>query len=708
MLTPGTTLGGRYRLDDRIAGGGMGDVWRATDEVLGRTVAVKVLLAALLEEPGFAERFRGEARTMATINHPGVVDIYDYGNENGTAFLVMEYIEGDALSRTLSRVGRLTPGRTMALIAQAADALHAAHEKGIVHRDVKPGNLLVRPNGTLVLTDFGIARSAMVAQLTAAGSVLGTASYISPEQASGQGATPLSDVYALGIVAYQCLSGRRPFEGDNPLEIAMRHVRDTPPPLPPDIPPQVRQIVETAMAKDPGGRYPSAAAFGHVARRTASMLAAGTTAARPPATGYTGLMPVPPNQPVSGSPASAGSSQAPGSLPPGPLSAGPVSPGPLSAGPVSAGPVSAGPLSAGAVGMGSGPAGYPVSAPPGGPVSGPPGSVSGPPGSVSAPPVSSVSGPPGPPGPGSGASGHPATSGYQPGPVGYQPGPSGGGDYQPGQAGGYQPGGTQSGGRHAGPTGMAPEQSPFGAGAAPFGQPPTGQAPLAAGGTRIMPTGGPSGPSGSGGPPPGGSAAGPGQFARGAAGVPPPPSRGSDTGYTYVGTGPVQPVDPQRPAPMAGGLASPNNRRNLMLFGGVAAGLVVLLLVVVGGYFVVSSMGNNGGNKPRPTTAPTTPTAEAKDIDCKGMPGNTFSSVKRFLEGQGFKVNEVPVDQGGKSGDVVKVPCSAPAGSTVDVEVTTGKGQGGGGGDNASPNPSCGFFGGIAPGRNSCSPAPPR
>ena len=185
MLSAGTTLGGRYRLDERIAGGGMGDVWRGTDEVLGRTVAIKVLLSALMEEPGFAERFRGEARTMATINHPGVVDIYDYGSENGTAFLIMEYVEGDALSRTLSRVGRLTPARAMALVAQAADALHAAHEKGIVHRDVKPGNLLVRPNGTLVLTDFGIARSAAIAQLTAAGSVLGTASYISPEQASG-------------------------------------------------------------------------------------------------------------------------------------------------------------------------------------------------------------------------------------------------------------------------------------------------------------------------------------------------------------------------------------------------------------------------------------------------------------------------------------------------------------------------------------------
>ncbi|WP_047892892.1 serine/threonine-protein kinase [Micromonospora sp. RV43] len=267
MLGPGVKLGNRYRLDERIASGGMGDVWRGTDQVLGRTVAVKSLLPALLDEPGFAERFRGEARTMATINHPGVVDVYDFGSDQHIAFLVMEYVEGDALSATLSRVGRLTPARTMALLAQAADALHAAHEKGIVHRDVKPGNLLVRPNGTLVLTDFGIARSDLVGQLTAAGSVLGTASYISPEQATGAVATPASDVYALGVVAYQCLAGRRPFEGDNPLEIAMKHVRDTPRALPADIPPQVRAIVERAMAKDPAARWPSAAALASIARQ---------------------------------------------------------------------------------------------------------------------------------------------------------------------------------------------------------------------------------------------------------------------------------------------------------------------------------------------------------------------------------------------------------------------------------------------------------
>jgi serine/threonine-protein kinase len=297
MISPGVTLGGRYRLDERIAGGGMGDVWRGTDEVLGRTVAVKILLPALLDEPGFAERFRGEARTMATINHPGVVDVYDYGSDQQLAFLVMEYVEGDALSRTLSRVGRLTPARTMALVAQAADALQAAHANGIVHRDVKPGNLLVRPNGTLVLTDFGIARSALVGQLTVAGSVLGTASYISPEQASGAVATAASDVYALGVVAYQCLSGHRPFDGATPIEIAMKHVRETPRPLPADIPPAVRSIVERAMAKDPAARWPTAAAMAAVARQAASSL---TTAVHQPVINGS----APANRPQSGAPSS--------------------------------------------------------------------------------------------------------------------------------------------------------------------------------------------------------------------------------------------------------------------------------------------------------------------------------------------------------------------------------------------------------------------
>lgn len=309
MVSPGTTLNSRYRIDERIASGGMGDVWKGTDEVLDRTVAIKVMLPALLEEAGFVKRFQAEAKTMAGVNHPGVVRIYDFGNDAHLAYLIMELIEGDPLSRTLNKVGRLTPARTMLLIAQAADALQAAHDKGIVHRDVKPGNLLVRPNGTLVLTDFGIARSAAASQLTATGAVMGTASYLAPEQASGEGASAASDVYSLGVVAYQCLTGHRPYEGDTPLEIAMKHVTGTPKPMPGDIPPVVRQIVERAMAKNPGGRWPSAAAFANAARQAAGALTHGS--------GPT--LPVQPVQPVSATPVSP--------VPSRPLS--PATPGPV-------------------------------------------------------------------------------------------------------------------------------------------------------------------------------------------------------------------------------------------------------------------------------------------------------------------------------------------------------------------------------------------
>ncbi|GIG89182.1 serine/threonine-protein kinase [Plantactinospora endophytica] len=347
MLKPGVLLGNRYRLDERIAGGGMGDVWRGTDEVLGRTVAVKILLPALLDEPGFAERFRGEARTMATINHPGVVDVYDYGSDQQIAFLVMEYVEGDALSRTLGRVGRLTPARTMALVAQAADALQAAHDKGIVHRDVKPGNLLVRPNGTLVLTDFGIARSALVGQLTAAGSVLGTASYISPEQAAGEVATACSDVYALGVVAYQCLAGRRPFEGNSAIEIAMKHVRDNPRQLPGDIPPAIRAIVERSMAKDPKARWQTASELAAVSRQAAATIGMTNQPGRPVAS-----LPVPPQRP--GPPAAPAVPHGPAPVPPAPR----VPPGAARVAPHAPHSPAVPPMSRPPAGTAVGPAGY--------------------------------------------------------------------------------------------------------------------------------------------------------------------------------------------------------------------------------------------------------------------------------------------------------------------------------------------------------------
>lgn len=274
MMTPGTKLGGRYRLDERIATGGMGDVWHATDEVLGRGVAVKVLLPSLLNEPGFIERFRGEARVVATLSHPNIVRVYDYGESpmqggGQVAYLVMEFISGEALTAQLQRQGRLTAAETLPIIAQAAEALHAAHSHGIIHRDVKPGNLMITPNGTVMLTDFGIARSALTGGLTQAGSVLGTAAYISPEQASGMPVTGQSDVYSLGIVAYQCLAGRRPFDSDNPVELAMRHVNTEPPPLPDDVPAAARAFVAAALAKDVSQRFATGEDMAAAARAAA-------------------------------------------------------------------------------------------------------------------------------------------------------------------------------------------------------------------------------------------------------------------------------------------------------------------------------------------------------------------------------------------------------------------------------------------------------
>ena len=281
MENPVVALGGRYRLHQRIGAGGMGEVWRATDEVLGRTVAVKVVLPELLNEPDFVRRFLAEARAMASVNHPGVVAIHDYRSDAGGAFLVMEYIEGESLSQTLARVGRLAPAATMELVAQAADALQAAHDRGIVHRDVKPGNLLIRADGTLVLTDFGIARARADARLTGTGAVMGTPSYLAPEQVVGQPATPRSDVYALGVVAYECLAGYRPFEGENPFAVAMRRVREPPRTLGGDVPRPVLAVVERALATDPDQRWQTAADLATAARQAA---AGRSPAAGPPVT----------------------------------------------------------------------------------------------------------------------------------------------------------------------------------------------------------------------------------------------------------------------------------------------------------------------------------------------------------------------------------------------------------------------------------------
>ncbi|MFC7762429.1 serine/threonine-protein kinase [Catellatospora bangladeshensis] len=273
-------LNGRYRMDERIGAGGMGEVWRATDVVLGRPVAVKTVLAALADDEDFTRRFLAEARAMAGVRHPGVVAIHDFQHGPDGAYLVMEYVDGEPLSKVLTRYGRLSAPATLHLVGQATNALHAVHGRGIVHRDVKPGNLLVRPDGTLLLTDFGIARRDGATALTATGAVIGTLSYLAPEQVLGHPATPRSDVYALGVVAYECLTGRRPFLAENPFAAAMMRLSQPPPPLGPEVPAPVTALIERALAADPEARWASAAAFGAAIAQVAAALR-GAVAPRP-------------------------------------------------------------------------------------------------------------------------------------------------------------------------------------------------------------------------------------------------------------------------------------------------------------------------------------------------------------------------------------------------------------------------------------------
>ena len=271
MLDVGHLLDNRYRLDERIATGGMGDVWKGTDVVLGRVVAVKVLRATMMTDPEFAARFYGEARMMAAFRHPGVVEVYDYAGADDSldadqcAYLVMAYVEGEPLSTRVKDAGRLGVAETMSIVAQAADALHAAHLNGTVHRDVKPGNLIVKPTGAVILVDFGVARSAAVTSVTGLNAIVGTALYMAPEQVAKGNVTPATDIYALGAVAYHCIAGRPPFDGDNALQVALRHLDDEPDPLPDDVPVAVRELISKAMAKHPDDRFASAADFADAA-----------------------------------------------------------------------------------------------------------------------------------------------------------------------------------------------------------------------------------------------------------------------------------------------------------------------------------------------------------------------------------------------------------------------------------------------------------
>jgi eukaryotic-like serine/threonine-protein kinase len=260
----------RYRLDTRIATGGMGEVWQGTDTLLERKVAIKVLKSEYADDDTFRTRFESEARNAAALHHPNVAAVLDFGTlpaddgrgpgtGTGCPFLVMELVPGQPLSALLRGGDPMPPATAAALMAQAADAVAAAHALDIVHRDIKPANLLVTPQRAVKITDFGIARASDGAALTLTGEILGTPQYLSPEQAEGRPATWASDIYSLGVVLFECLAGARPFGGDTPVATALAHLREPVPPLPEAVPAHLRAVVEAALAKDPEDRFSSAA-----------------------------------------------------------------------------------------------------------------------------------------------------------------------------------------------------------------------------------------------------------------------------------------------------------------------------------------------------------------------------------------------------------------------------------------------------------------
>jgi eukaryotic-like serine/threonine-protein kinase len=302
----GRLIGGRYRLIAPLGEGGMATIWRALDEQLDREVAIKLLREQYGADPGFAARFRQEARAAGSLSHPNIVPVYDYGTDaDGTQFIVMQLVEGDDLATILRERGSLDTDEAVRIALGVASALEAAHRRGLVHRDVKPGNILLTDDGDVKVTDFGIARAVAEASMTVTGTTLGSVHYFSPEQARGDEVTGASDVYALGIVLYEMLSGRRPFEGDSAAGVALKRLNEDP--APPEsirpVPSGLSAIVMRALQREPRDRFPDAGSFGEALRVWQKDPSAAAAVAASAAAGAAGVAaaagsPPPPKAPI--------------------------------------------------------------------------------------------------------------------------------------------------------------------------------------------------------------------------------------------------------------------------------------------------------------------------------------------------------------------------------------------------------------------------
>src|SRR3954470_19305087 len=282
-----TVIDGRYRVLERIGSGGMADVYCAEDTQLGRRVALKLLYRRFAEDDEFVERFRREASSAAGLQHPNIVGVFDRGEWDGTYYIAMEYLQGQTLKQLVREHGAMPPDRAVDITLQVLRAAKFAHKRGIVHRDIKPHNVILDEEGRAKVTDFGIARAG-ASDMTETGSILGTAQYLSPEQAQGHPVSARSDLYSTGILLYESLTGRVPFDGDSPVTIALKQVSEEPIPpaeLNPAVSPQLEDVVLHAMAKDPAWRFASADEFIAALEAVRGRPATGTFAHVPPTTG---------------------------------------------------------------------------------------------------------------------------------------------------------------------------------------------------------------------------------------------------------------------------------------------------------------------------------------------------------------------------------------------------------------------------------------